>query len=321
MLDILIPVYNCEKYIEECLTSIKVQTFENYKVRIIDDGSTDKTLEIINKIVKGDDRFIVKTRKNKGVSITRQELLDSSTADDIMFLDSDDYLIDVGYLESMYDIHEMTKADITMSKISYQRGDTPCVKEGCYKHITYNKKEALSDLLYIQYNGSTFNGRIFKRKLFDLIKFPAGKIYEDTAVLYKVFMKAEKVVYYDFAGYVYRIRDNSIMRTQMSKRNMVLLDFSKEILDEVTLNYPELRPAALYTYVNNCMELLRLKVLSPKKFNDNGLIRRELKAYKKEYLSDDNISKVKRLQINIATFSEALFKLMVYGHDVILKKQ
>ena len=96
-LGILIPMYNSEHYIKKCLNSIIGQTYKNLEIILINDGSTDKSLEICEKIVKDDERFKIYTRENKGVAFTRNELIKKCNSKYFVFIDSDDF-IDKDYI-------------------------------------------------------------------------------------------------------------------------------------------------------------------------------------------------------------------------------
>ena len=320
MLDILIPMYNCENYIKQCIDSIINQTYIDFNVYIINDCSTDKSYEILKKISSKDKRiFIINNNKNEGIATTRQKLLDISNGEDIMFIDADDYLMNNECLEKLYKIYKEKNADIIMSSIVLMKNNKIKINNN-EKLLLLDKKEALNDLLYIKNGGATLSGKIFKRKLFNDIYFPKGKIYEDTAVLYKIYSKINSLIIYNIPFYVYRIRNDSTMRTKMDNKNMILIEFSENIVQFINTNYPELHSASVYTIINNCMELLRLKSLS-KKFDDRRVIHKTIRKYIKEYSKDKNISLKKKIQVIIAYNNELLFKIMVLIHDVVLKRK
>ena len=116
-ISIVIPMYNVEKYIDDCLTSIINQTFKDIEIICIDDGSSDKTLDIANKYKKNDKRISIYKQQHAGVSIARNKGLDKATGKYILFFDSDD-ILDLNALEDLYNILEKEKLD-TLFGASY----------------------------------------------------------------------------------------------------------------------------------------------------------------------------------------------------------
>lgn len=108
---VILPVYNTEKYLDKCLISIKKQTLKSIEFIVIDDGSTDKSYEIIQKYAKNDKRFRIFHQKNKGVGKTRNFGIKKAKGKYIGFIDSDDY-VSSNYFEELYNITEKYGADI-----------------------------------------------------------------------------------------------------------------------------------------------------------------------------------------------------------------
>ena len=171
MIDILIPLYRNETYIKDCIESIKKQTFKDYHVYIIDDGSPDNSYNVVKELIKNDSRFSITTRENKGVSTTRQELIDLSTNEYIMFIDSDDYLYEDTTLEKMINTIKQEQSDILISTIVKKLDNKTIINRDCDGAIlTVDNKKALEDLFYIRYNGPSLIASIFKRKVFENVK-------------------------------------------------------------------------------------------------------------------------------------------------------
>ena len=134
MVSIIIPAYNAEKYIEQCIDSIISQTYKNIEVIIVNDGSTDNTLAICEKYAKEDKRIKIVKKKNEGVSKARNDGIKIATGKYIMFIDSDDY-IDDDYIEIMHKNIVEKKADLVVS--NYTR-DKNGVKEKIYFDLKNN---------------------------------------------------------------------------------------------------------------------------------------------------------------------------------------
>ena len=321
MIDILIPLYKNETYIKDCIESIKKQTYKNYHVYIIDDGSPDNSYNIVKELIKDDSRFSITTRENRGVSTTRQELIDLSTNEYIMFIDSDDYLYEDTTLEKMINTIKQEQSDILISTIVKKLDNKTIINRDCDGTIlTVDNKKALEDLFYIRYNGPSLIASIFKRKVFKNVKFVPGIIYEDAEIVYKLMLNSNKITYYNIPTYVYIIKDDSIMRTAFAEKNMVLIKISNDILEDIKKNYPELEEAAIYSLINNMLELLRLKVLSNHNYDDKKQIIKEIRKYKKNILNNPNSRKGKKIQVAVASLGEFWYKMLMVLYVRILHK-
>lgn len=107
---ILIPAYNVAKYIEDCIESIKKQTFSNFECIIVDDGSTDTTRIVIESLVENDSRFVFIHQENRGVSATRNKLLKMAVGEYVVWIDSDDWVSD-DLLKNIHDEITRTNSD------------------------------------------------------------------------------------------------------------------------------------------------------------------------------------------------------------------
>ena len=321
MIDILIPLYKNETYIKDCIESIKKQTYKNYHVYIIDDGSPDNSYNVVKELIKDDSRFSITTRENRGVSTTRQELIDLSTNEYIMFIDSDDYLYEDTTLEKMINTIKQEQSDILISTIVKKLDNKTIINRDCDGAIlTVDNKKALEDLFYIRYNGPSLIASIFKRKVFENVKFVPGIIYEDAEIVYKLMLNSNKITYYNIPTYVYIIKDDSIMRTAFAEKNMILIKISNDILEDIKKNYPELEEAAIYSLINNMLELLRLKVLSNHNYDDKKQIIKEIRKYKKNILNNSNSRKGKKIQVAVASLGEFWYKMLMVLYVRILHK-
>ena len=291
MIDILIPLYKNETYIKDCIESIKKQTYKNYHVYIIDDGSPDNSYNVVKELIKDDSRFSITTRENRGVSTTRQELIDLSTNEYIMFIDSDDYLYEDATLEKMINAIKQEQSDILISTIVKKLDNKTIINRDCDGVIlTVDNKKALEDLFYIRYNGPSLIASIFKRKVFENVKFVPGIIYEDAEIVY------------------------------FAEKNMILIKISNDILEDIKKNYPELEEAAIYSLINNMLELLRLKVLSNHNYDDKKQIIKEIRKYKKNILNNPNSRKGKKIQVAVASLGEFWYKMLMVLYVRILHK-
>lgn len=202
---IIIPVYNVEKEIRDCLDSIKNQTFQDFEVLCVDDRGSDSSIDIVKEYVNADSRFKILTHeKNSGVSAARNTGLDAATGDNIMFVDSDDWL-DLNALEILNNKLNKTKCEIVMFN-NYN------VKPDGSKKLQDEDKEGdrtikINDDELTLFVGVCWN-RVYRKSLLDRLKvrFPVGLIVEDSDFTFKVCSQVDSVLIIDEPLYFYRIQ-------------------------------------------------------------------------------------------------------------------
>lgn len=208
-ISIIVPVYNTSKYLEKCLYSLINQTIKNIEIIVVNDGSTDNSLEIINKIAKEDERIKVYNKKNGGLSSARNYGIEKSTGKYIGFVDSDDYV-----REDMYEIlkKNLENNSADMSICRWYLVENEIKKECNFKteNIVLNSEDTINVLL----SHSSFDNfvvtKLYKRELFDDIRFDEGKLLEDLLIMYKLINKSRLISLCSEPLYYYVQRNNSI---------------------------------------------------------------------------------------------------------------
>lgn len=205
---IVIPVYNVEKYITKCLDSIKNQTYDNYEVIIVNDGTKDNSVDVINKYLS-DPRFSLYSKENGGLSDARNYGIKYVKGDYIIFIDSDDY-IDKHLLANLNDILSKKEYDIIKYKINIVDDNSNLICKETSNLIS--GEIGLSDVLSFEYSEPAW-AYAYNKKFFIKNKFtyPKGRIHEDFGLTPYVLIKASSIYYMDYYGYNYVQRENSIV--------------------------------------------------------------------------------------------------------------
>ena len=207
LISIIVSAYNDERYLEECLTSIRKQTYHNLEIIIINNDSTDNTYEIIKKHQEQDNRIIcINCEENIGISNARNIGIKISSGGFISFVNANDVL-DSNFYEVLVDIMDKDMLiDISQCKINkfqnipYENTETTIHKNFVVEN-TANKIGLISkdSFLYV------FQGnKLFRRKIFDTISFPEGREYQDACVIYEEYLNAIKIAYTNDTCYWYR---------------------------------------------------------------------------------------------------------------------
>ena len=243
-LSIIIPVYNVETYVRECLDSVSELQNLDYEIIVVNDGSTDSSLQVVEDFwmnFEGDMKII--SKKNGGLSSARNCGIQSSCGDYICFLDSDDFVVPQKFVNLVHSVMEDQ------------------VEVGFGNLVRYNEKEEYSDDPSTEWKNKVFgaqspilSGVEFAERIFDRkkdfinveaciqiisrkflmehqISFKEGIYHEDTLFTYQEFMTAKKMKYYNIPFYVYRYRSDSIMNSSNQKT------IDKKLLDKYNLAY------------------------------------------------------------------------------------
>ena len=233
MISVIIPIYNVEEYLEECLESIQKQTYSNIEVILVNDGSTDGSKEICEKYCHQDNRFKLINQENKGLSEARNVGVRVSMGEYIFFVDSDD-VIKTDILETLLPL--MTEdVDIVGCNHSSQKEDLTLQTN---PNIVFqgNSSEALSNCLNYRVVKHVAWSKLYRRNIVEVVPFLKGLLYEDvyTGVANLKFIR--NIVIIDTIGYYYRIRPNSIVRQKYSKKNLDIFKVCDSLLEEFSNN-------------------------------------------------------------------------------------
>ena len=223
-ISVVVPIYNCEQYIEKCLDSIINQKFKDFQIILIDDGSKDNSGNICERYAKIDERITVVHQKNCGVSETRKRGLEISDSEFVAFIDSDDYIKE-DYLYNLYNNIKNSNADFVCC-------NSIDVGEKLPKNFIIDKDEIINDkvsLMNDYFHGKRYAyciwGKLFKRSIFKNIEFPKMKYAEDTCIILNLFMKCDTIALMSYNGYYYVQREQSatFSGNNLQKANDVLI--------------------------------------------------------------------------------------------------
>lgn len=220
-ISIIIPVYNAEKYLKRCLDSLLKQTFRDFELILVNDGSTDLSAEICKEYKSKDSRINILNKNNGGAASARNLGLDwyykNSCSEWLCFVDSDDFVHE-RYLEILLNMAIKQNQDISMCSYKITHED----KVDC--EIWGNEARCINtERLWCerQLNCTIPVTKLFRRELFTDIRFPEGIIHEDEFTLYKVLFKCRQITFVDIPLYGYYQTEQSVMRGNWSPRHMV----------------------------------------------------------------------------------------------------
>lgn len=219
LISVIVPVYNVERYLERCLNSILKQTYTRFELLLINDGSTDNSAQICEDYAKKDSRIRVIHQENAGPSAARNKGIELSRGDYITFIDSDDFVEDY-YLQNLYTALIKNDADISVCNFNSFNEERQSflfsITSDKYFEKVYeveewlNQENTAQNNLYLVFTFSPL--KLFKKELFSGIYFPNGRLREDDATIYKLYLKANKIAFINQGSYYYSQRREGLSR-------------------------------------------------------------------------------------------------------------
>lgn len=243
LISIIVPAYNVECYLNECLNSIKRQSYKNIEVIIIDDGSTDGTSEIARKFINEDSRFNLIEQNNAGLSAARNNGLQNASGEWVAFIDSDDFVSEK-YLETMIEKGKKQNVNIVASSFDKFVGQVNVEKHWSNESYLISNKEFFSRLGTLSLPEGidvSAHSKLFKRKLFNSVEFPVGKLFEDSFVLFDLVIQSDNISIIDNGAYKYRMRSNSIVQSKFNLKRLDFIDAEKQMCLKIVNEFPELK--------------------------------------------------------------------------------
>lgn len=217
---IIVPVYNVEKYLDRCVNSIIKQSFPDYELFLVDDGSPDNCPQMCDDWAKRDSRITVIHKANGGLSDARNVAIDIAAGEYLSFIDSDDYVAP-DFLETMLSALENNNAKMAICNIESVDENNNTAPQ----YIPYDKeKKAIGKEIYESLYQPSACNKIYKKELFRNLRYPKGRLFEDTFVYHEILGQLDKIVYTGKTGYYYFVRSDSIMHDEYKLKNTDIID-------------------------------------------------------------------------------------------------
>lgn len=249
LISIIVPVFNVEEYLEDCLNSIINQSYNELEIILVDDGSTDKSGLICDEYANHDSRIKVIHKRNGGMSDARNIGIDCATGKFLTFIDSDDY-ISHDYCSYLYNLLIENNADLSICNFAYVDQSRKLIANGRKPHDRIIKGNEACVGSYFNkdlYIGSAVWGKLYRSELLNSgIRFPKGKYHEDVYFSYKIIALCNKIAIGGATHYLYRQRTGSIMSTlTFSPKYMDAISANIEMHDFISNKYPEFEPESV----------------------------------------------------------------------------
>ena len=307
-ISIIVPVYNVEAYLERCVESILKQTYTNLEILLVNDGSTDKSGELCDKLALRDHRIRVIHKENGGLSDARNRGIDEASSNLIGFIDSDDY-IDEDMYETLYRQMIASKADLSMCGHYDVYHQIPEKQVAEIKTWELMPEEAIKMVMEAKILSVTAVNKLYKKALFEQLRFRIGKIAEDAFIMVDLIHQCSKVVATNEKKYYYVHRENSITTQKFSLKFLNVIEAYEQNAKIISENYPDLYDVAImrlnwaYFYVLD-------RLLVDNDFKDKVLEDRlisYLKKNKKSILMDSRFTRARKMSFLALCLSRKLY--------------
>lgn len=251
LVSIIVPIYNAEKYLDSCIQSVLRQTYTNWELILIDDGSTDESGRIAEEYGFADERITVFHQKNLGVSLARNQGIDEATGNYVVFLDADDELIE-DCLAKTVNIAEETNADVVAGR--------SCENQELFQdRIIWTGAEALENSLKDHLFTYSACAKLIRREFIGKTRFtPDIRINEDSYFVFQLLCKQNVFVLTNDVIYFYRANSESSSRTVFSEKYFDILKVSDLKYKKIEEQFPQMHDLAKNMLLKARMNVLRI---------------------------------------------------------------
>ena len=254
LISVIVPIYNTEMFLKKCIDSLLNQSYPNLEIILVNDGSTDHSLDICKEYADKNKNVVVINQENRGVSVARNRGIEASTGEYITFVDSDDQLI-FDAIEKMYEICELKKVDIVSCKMEREN---PCIVDNINETV-----EVLNGLqvvpLAMEFVSSSACAKLIKKEFIKGITFEEGRsVHEDGFFMFECYLRQPRVAIYNKIVYLYTKRNGSASRSVFSENKLDVMYFLEKKVNIMKKLYPDMKEEVHYFQVRTHLSFLQM---------------------------------------------------------------
>ena len=310
MVSVIVPVYNCERFLNNCVEMILGQDHVKMELLLVDDGSSDASARICDEWARRDERVRVLHKANGGAASARNLGIDNARGEFIAFVDADD-AIPSGHLAALLEVQRKTGADIVSASVTYLPG--PVIR---HASCVCDARRFIELVLYRDGVGDYPVSKLYRKEMFCGLRFREGITSEDFEIFYRLYRRAGMVAITDRTTYYYRQNSTSVSNSGFSEKFFNRIDICERLLRDVQKDDPTLLCAARSRAVD---EAIWLYGLLPKGYPEQwAWIRKVVRQYARGVLNDPKATgKVKR-KIRIFLVCPAAWKLRMRCKEALV---
>ncbi len=253
LISLVIPVYNVEEFLPKCMETVLAQTYENFEVILVDDGSTDGSGRLCDDYAASDMRIKVFHKANGGLSDARNFGVQHAGANLISIIDSDDYITE-DYLSYLYELMEKYDADLSWANAAIVHDLENIKVENIQpRECVLNAEQALERACYVSVGADT---KLYKKELLLQNPFPVGRLYEDLATTYKILGDCKRLAVSNKVLYFWVQRRGSIIHSSISEKQFDIFLSASELWSFIRKDFPNIEIAAKTRYVSSTISFM-----------------------------------------------------------------
>lgn len=311
MISVIVPVYKVEKFLSICVQSIQMQTYSDWELILVDDGSPDCCGEMCDQFACQDPRIRVVHKTNGGLADARNAGTAVALGEYIVYVDSDDWVAPQ-MLELLLTQAQSTSADVVVCDLLKTSNEDVTFPPAHGAVQEFTGPQAMERMLYQTGFDTSACGKLYCAELVKKFPFPKGKLYEDLFTVYKILFAARRVVWLPQVLYAYRKNPDSIMNRSFDCRNLDELDAADEIVAFVQHNCPQYLPAANSRKFSSYSQVLRwmknVPVSTLETEQTRQIIWRFLKEYRVRMMTDKYARRKNRIAAMASFLGMQIFK-------------
>ena len=313
LISIIVPVYQVEEYLSQCIESIIRQTYKDIEIILVDDGSLDSSGDICDKFARTDNRIKVIHTKNGGVSKARNIGLKNACGKYICFIDSDDYVKE-DYIERLFELCIENDSDISIcGVIDIENGQVKNKSKAI--NTVYSSTQAIKEVFEEKNFYCVMWAKMFKKRLFEYYNFCEDTaVAEDLQIIYKIFDEASSIaINTKECLYYYRVREGSTQNSKFNKNHEKELEILEEAIVYLRDKHKEILGSVVKKYVSVSYRLIKKSIIDGKYKKQFAVkVKNGIKKYRKELKIKDLKTYIK---IYILLYGQWAIKILTKKHN------
>ncbi|MBQ2835562.1 MAG: glycosyltransferase family 2 protein [Clostridia bacterium] len=309
LISIIIPVYNVEKYLRNCIDSVLAQTYKNIEIILVDDGSPDTCPDICDEYAKKDSRIKVIHQENGGLSDARNTGIEAANGKYITFIDSDDD-VSSEYIKYLYELLRKNNTKMSIATHTVVSNQKKTNWGNGYTEKVLTTEECLDRILCDKGFSISAWAKLYSKDLFNGVRFSIGKLNEDNGTTYKLILQCDKIAYGNKSIYNYYKRQNSITTSKFNLRKMDLVELTDKMCDEIDAKYPNLKDSTDKKRITSRFSVLRQMAVSKLNEQEKALekeIVKYIKQRKTQILKNNKMSKRDKIALITLMMGKGIF--------------
>lgn len=317
-ISVIIPVYKVEQYLPECLESVSRQTFRDFELILVDDGSPDTCGKICDEFAAEHPNTLVIHQENMGVAEARNQGIRAASGEYVVYIDADDYVSE-DYLEYLLHLVQTHGTDVAVAAKVYVWDDRePVIPDREPVERVLTAAEALTAMCYNRIDICPW-GKICRRELAEKYPYPTGQVYEDVATTYKLIGDTDRVACGNRVIYFWRQRQDSITHAVITRKHLFGITAAQEQLAYMQERYPEAVPAARVRCAMKIVDLAYRLVMGKMDRELFEEIRSQIKPLMRHLMADQKAGRSLKLRAQALSWGYVPFKALSAVYTVALK--